>query len=97
MCQASSVPEPARGLLCPAHVSELRGADGSSSLSSTSLGSEPAVGLLGRTVVLFLVFKGSPTAFLAAAPVDIPNNARGFPFLRVLTNPRHFLVTPLQR
>ena len=53
-----------------------------------SLDVYPAVELLGRMVVLFLVFWQTFIPFsIMAAPIYIPTNSvRGFPFLHVLTN-----------
>ena len=48
----------------------------------------PGVGLLGRMVVLFPVFKGISTLFsIVAVLVCIPTNSvRGFPFLHTLSS-----------
>ena len=44
------------------------------------------VGLLGHMVVLFLAFK---EISIVAISVYIPNSARGFPFLRILSSIYH--------
>ena len=48
----------------------------------------PVVGLLGRMVVLFLVFLGTSILFsIVAVSVYVPNNsARGLPFLHTLSS-----------
>lgn len=54
----------------------------------TQFGASPGVGSLGRTVVLFLVLRGTSTLFsIVAVPISTPSNdAQGFPFLHILTN-----------
>ena len=48
------------------------------------------VGLLGHMVVLFLAFKEISILFsIVAISVYIPNSARGFPFLRILSSIYH--------
>ena len=53
-----------------------------------SQGIRPVVGLLGRMVVLFLVFKGTSILFsIVAVSIYIPtNSARVFPFLYTLSS-----------
>ena len=51
----------------------------------------PVVGLLGHTVVLLLLFKGTSLLFsIVAVSIDIPtNSARAPPFLHILS--KHLL------
>ena len=47
----------------------------------------PSNGLLNHTAILFLVFKRPSMLFsIVAAPVYIPRNSIGFPFLHSLSN-----------